>query len=855
MTHASPKVPRKTPAASASGELPVSEGRLESLPAPGDFLVRVAGLLSGQADPSAIASAFLSELGLTLRMRAWLACRDFGSEKVYWLPEGLSAPFPAALAGDERSLLYAAVNQGRRTILADIEAAGEFPERRHLHRKGAEGCALLPLEAGGQTFGCVVLAFPRGEALGAERLRILEPSLPVVALSLRGCLLQREMEAGIEERTAEIALLYDISSSLGFVLSAEDLFEKLESSLPKALSFDLCGLLLLHGSREGTLHISATADDRAARKFRRIVLAEAERLVGRKLSRITSSMKAGGGDRGEASERPLEIRAAAHIPLLLHGQMHGVLSVASREAGAFGERPTRLLYTIGNHVLLTLDRLRATREAESSRIHSVLESMAEGVLLLDHGLRLVMANPAALKYLATIRGGRHPSALVRLGDCDLGQLMKEMEGGEAKVRTFEIAAPSEGKVFSLTCSPVQGPSDSVEGMVAVLSDITEARNLQLQFAQSEKLSSLGEMISGVAHELNNPLGSVIGYAQLLQREEVDEDISRKLAAICEEAARCRKIVQDLLRFARPHTPERRLLDINGAVESVLQLLGHQFHVDDIPIEVDLDPGMPGVLGDFHLLQQVFVNIIYNAHQALKARGGPGRIRARSFVRDGRVVVEIQDNGPGIEPENLKRIFDPFFTTKEVGRGTGLGLSLAHSTVRQHGGTLLVTSRPGEGATFVVELPASPGTMQAVGSTDRVAETGPPAASASRMDGKRILVVEDEGHLADVMVEALEAHGLVVETAGNGRAAKQRVSSRAYDLIISDLKMPQMNGREFYRYVAAAQPALARRIIFSTGDTASPETQAFFEEVGNPFLAKPFNLTELIRVVDSVLARS
>jgi CheY-like chemotaxis protein len=117
------------------------------------------------------------------------------------------------------------------------------------------------------------------------------------------------------------------------------------------------------------------------------------------------------------------------------------------------------------------------------------------------------------------------------------------------------------------------------------------------------------------------------------------------------------------------------------------------------------------------------------------------------------------------------------------------------------------------------------------------------------------VVEDEGHLADVMVEALEAHGLVVETAGNGRTAKERLSSRAYDLIISDLKMPQMNGREFYRYVAAAQPALARRIIFSTGDTASPETQAFFQEVGNPFLAKPFNLTELIRVVDSVLARS
>jgi len=392
--------------------------------------------------------------------------------------------------------------------------------------------------------------------------------------------------------------------------------------------------------------------------------------------------------------------------------------------------------------------------------------------------------------------------------------------------------------------------------VMVISDVTEARQLQAQLSQSEKLSALGELISGVAHELNNPLASVMGNAQLLRgKRQVDEDIQRKLAAIDSQAGRCRKIVQNLLRFARHHEPERSPVNLATEIDSVLQLLGHQLEVEGVQVEADLSGAAAPVMGDSHLLQQVFLNIIFNAFQAMEGQEHPARLGIASRSSQGQVIVEITDTGPGIAPGHLKRIFDPFFSTKEVGRGTGLGLSLAYSTVTQHGGVIQVTSRPGEGTTFVVRLPAA--SAEEIASARRpettpVATTSAGSTEPAATGRRRILVVEDEPELAEVLAEALQALGHEVETVGDGLEARNRVSRVKYDLIISDLKMPNMNGREFYRHVAEVEPDLARRIIFSTGDTANPDTRAFFQEVGNRFLTKPFLLSDLAEVVDSVL---
>jgi len=822
------------------------------------FLQRVASILSVATEIGAL-QPFLEEVSKVLPGRCWVAAWDPDRGTAAWSPAPWTEPFPVRLAAQESSVLGLVLNRGRSVLIPDARVAAKSAERSYLARAGG-AWAFLPLKAAGQTVGCLVL-HPSSGSLDDETMETVRSALPIVALFLKNNLLQRELEARVEERTVEISLLYDISRSLAYVLSPQDLFHLVGTSLRRALQIDMSSLmLLLPDHREIALQLSAPAEDRAIRWLYRLAVAEVEKLGAPKPSRLPMTVGHSRPSGGEPPIRSADMNSAVHAPLHIRGQVAGLLSVASREPDAFGESQIRLLYTIANQASLTLDRIRTVREAETNRMRSMLESMAEGVMLLDDGLRVIMSNPAARACVAAIQGrraSRVPRSLPKLGDVRLGPLLESFGPPDAKSHTVEVPA-SDGKVFSITCSPVRGLGGDVQGMVVVVSDITEARVLQLQFAQSERLSALGEMISGVAHELNNPLASVIGFSQLIQNRDVDTGVKKKLEAIDREATRCQKIVQNLVRFARPQSPERRPLDVNYVLESVLQLVDHQLSADRISVAFRRAADLRAVIGDFHLLQQVFFNVIHNAHQAMKEKGGPGTLVVTTRNDGAQVVTEITDDGPGITPRNLKRIFDPFFSTKEVGKGTGLGLSIAYGTVREHAGTIRAKSRPGTGTTFIVSLPvAAAGTLPEIAAPapPPTAQREPAEAVAVAAPGRRILVVEDEASLAEVVAEVLQTQGHRVDTAGDGRTAKSMISRARYDLIISDLKMPNMNGRDFYRHVAAVEPDLARRIIFSTGDTASPDTQAFFEEVGNPFLTKPFNLNELLRVVDLVLGQS
>ena len=816
---------------------------------PAQFLARISSLLADcRADDSASA-VFLREIRQSFEISAWLACKDPRSGGVSWSGTIEGEPFPLKVAQEEGGLLHAALASGRESVVDADTIPAQTPERRFLSRGRTRSWAFLPVRAMGETVACLVLASDHRAALDARLLDSIRESLPVAALALQTSRLHRELETRVDQRTEEIVLLYDVSRSLGFVLTADDLFHLIATALSRVIHVDMVALtLLLPDDRRFSLRLSGLAEMSAIRRIHREAMNEVTRLTGERPGRIALNITRVERPADQPALSADEIGSMVQVPLVIRSQVAGLLSVASREPGTFGPARMRLVYTISNQASLTLDRISTAKEAEASRIHSMLESMADGVLLLDRDLRIVMSNPAAQAHLTTITG-RMPRSLTSLGDVRLRALFEQFGRPGSRPRTFEIPPAGDGRVFSVTCSPVKGLEDGVQGMAVLISDVTEARMLQLQFAQSEKLSALGEMISGVAHELNNPLATVMGYAQLLQTEPVDENVRRKVVAIDAEATRCQKVVQNLLRFARHHVPERRPVEVHAALDSVLQLLGHQLQVDDITVILDLETAPRPVMGDLHLLQQVFMNIIYNAYQAMKEKRTPGRLTLKTRNQADLVVIEITDDGPGIAPQNLKRIFDPFFSTKEVGKGTGLGLSLAYGTIREHGGTISAKSVPGAGSTFIIELPAG-SEMPADGFVEAV-DAKPPASTT----GKRILVVEDEPALAEVMAEILMAQGHYVDTACDGKHAKTLISRTKYDLIISDLKMPHMNGRDFYRHVAGIEPDLARRIIFSTGDTASKETQAFFEEVGNPFLSKPFNLKDLIRLVDKVLGAS
>ncbi len=373
---------------------------------------------------------------------------------------------------------------------------------------------------------------------------------------------------------------------------------------------------------------------------------------------------------------------------------------------------------------------------------------------------------------------------------------------------------------------------------------------QHQLIQSEKLSGIGEFVAGVAHELNNPLTSVMGFAELLQQADLPEQNRRYLDVIFKSAKRCQKIVQSLLSFARRHAPERKVVGLNEIVESAVEILQYQMRTSNIEVLSQLDPHLPATEVDPHQMQQVFLNIINNARQAIEGYQPSGWLRITTESSDGRVRVIFQDNGPGIAPENLKKIFNPFFTTKEVGKGTGLGLSLCYGIVSEHGGTITPHSKVGEGTTFVIDLPVA---SEVAGAVEKKAATT--AASSLNMRdgvGKRVLVIDDEDSILQMIREALMLNGYTVDVARDGEAALRRLNQYHYDLALCDWKMPGLSGQQVYERLQASNPDMSRRLIFITGDVVNEKVQEFLRVRDKVCLSKPFTLVEFRTAINRVM---
>jgi signal transduction histidine kinase/ActR/RegA family two-component response regulator len=431
---------------------------------------------------------------------------------------------------------------------------------------------------------------------------------------------------------------------------------------------------------------------------------------------------------------------------------------------------------------------------------------------------------------------------------------------EGSLPQVEVEAPHDeigrlAQSFNQMTSELRRSRQELEMYSAGLEEQVRLRTEELEAAQSqlveaEKMSAVGVLVSGVAHELNNPLTGVIGFAQLLMMSDMDEKVRRDLETIAREAERCKKIVRNLQTFAREHKPQKDYVGINGIIESTLELRSYQLRVESIRVVTDLDPHLPKTMVDFHQLQRVFLNILINAHQAMESQGGGGDLIISSRCRDDRIIVEIEDTGPGIPPEHLGKLFDPFFTTKEVGHGTGLGLSICYGIVQEHHGKLSVRNSPRGGAVFTVELPVV--RSEAAGADESTEAAEPEVIDATR---KNILVVDDETAIIEILYQLLKADGHRIDTAMNGSIAWRKIQNERYDLIISDLKMPGMSGQELYEKVRELDQSLSRRIIFATGDVLSSDTHSFLDDSGNFYLQKPFELEAVRKAVNEALAAS
>jgi CheY-like chemotaxis protein len=374
----------------------------------------------------------------------------------------------------------------------------------------------------------------------------------------------------------------------------------------------------------------------------------------------------------------------------------------------------------------------------------------------------------------------------------------------------------------------------------------ETRDIYHQLLQAEKMAALGQTVSGVAHELNNPLATILSWAERLsERTTLDEPVRRGLETILSEAERAARIVRNLLTFARKRQTTRAMVDVNQVVRETLALRAYELRVTNITVIDALAAGLPQVFADGHQVQQVLLNLIINAEQAMLSANGRGILVLRTWhdADQESVILEINDDGPGIPDDLQPKIFDPFFTTKEVGKGTGLGLTVAYAIVQEHGGRIRLESRPNAGASFYVEMPVTGARLPPTPVARPRRDPVPDAAA-----GASILVVEDEAQLASAVVDALRDAGYLVEHAPDGEEALARVKAQPFDLVICDLKMPRLDGKAFYGLLAAAAPALSKRVIFVTGDVAGTDAEKFLEESGCRWLAKPFRLGDLLRAV-------
>ena len=402
--------------------------------------------------------------------------------------------------------------------------------------------------------------------------------------------------------------------------------------------------------------------------------------------------------------------------------------------------------------------------------------------------------------------------------------------------------------------------------VCTIREITEQRRLQEQLLQSEKLAALGELVSGVAHELNNPLTTVLGYAQLLETDEqLPAHLANSVRLIGQEAQRAAHIVGNLLAFARASQPEKMMLSIDEILVSALKLRAYQLASENIEVQAHMAPSLPPIWGDPVQLQQVFLNIINNAAQAMSEWRGGGILqieasliaRGKSRIAGDALQICLVDNGPGIAPEHLRRVFDPFFTTKGVGRGTGLGLSISHGIIANHGGVLWVHSEPGQGAQFILELPlhdvSASASQTAV--ADDLSASENAAVSTSETDAKKILVIDDEEPVVMLITEILSLAGYQITAAYNGAEALALLHTQPFDLIISDVRMPAVGGPTFFEILQTTRPDVLPRVLFVTGDTVSPSTRSFLQQAARPVLAKPFSPDRLRQMVAQCLTES
>jgi PAS domain S-box-containing protein len=472
--------------------------------------------------------------------------------------------------------------------------------------------------------------------------------------------------------------------------------------------------------------------------------------------------------------------------------------------------------------------------------------------ILEHTARARQAELEAISQLAdTILIARFDGQITYVNDAGtrlfgeaLGKQLKDLIGSDNAARVLSLEQPrawkgevagrkNNGAIFDgfLSSTPIL-ENGKLKAIVAIVQDITHEKAARDAVTQSEKMITLGELVAGTSHELNNPLAIVTGYSDLLLEDgHLSADQRSKVDSIRKSALRAANVVHSLLAFARKRKPERVRTEVNPVVDAAVRLKEYDLRTSGIQLEKELCATLPPVFADPHQIQQVLLNVINNAQDAVMSGSPSPKILVKTETYNHVVRIRIEDNGPGISKVDLKKVFNPFFTTKPVGKGTGLGLSISYGIIREHGGEIDIQSQVGQGTQVCIELP--------------VDDAGPREAArraviVDQVVPRNFLVVDDEPEIVTIIHSALSRRGSMVDTAGNLEDALALARKNDYDFIITDIKMPGGSGIDLYKQLCTVNPSYRRRVVFLTGDTSNLSTLQFLEQEGLLYFAKPFD---------------
>ena len=498
-----------------------------------------------------------------------------------------------------------------------------------------------------------------------------------------------------------------------------------------------------------------------------------------------------------------------------------------------------------------MDSLAATAAAERN-LRLVMDAVPDAIVVVDHAGRILEANEPARGMGATPGTTQRPTLFDSVNPDALALVQERLaaafRGDVQRLEVPLIRADGSHGIAALLYAPVREGS-AITRVLILARDVTDQRRSESQYQQAEKLAALGQVVSGVAHEINNPAAIISGFAQTLLLDDLKPEHRDMLQMMYDEATRIGRITASLLAFARAGGKQRALVDLNDIARRTFALRSYHLSTLNITVALDLDPGEPKIWADGSELQQLLLNLLINAEQALVTVDPPRTIAVRSRADERDARLEIADSGPGIPTELRTRIFDPFFTTKPEGVGTGLGLSICYGVARDHGGRIWVESEPGGGARFCVTLPRD----QREEARDPAAAPEPaPTAATGRL---AVLVVDDEPSLREALLRFLQRRNIHAEGVADGWEAIRLLEHRDFDVIISDVRMPGMSGREFLERLRRDRPELLGRLVFSTGDAFTSETATLLKESGVPTVAKPFDFAVLERVVREVAGRA